>query len=82
MGDVLGDLNTKRARVIGSEQKGDKAIITAQAPMAEMQSYATDLRSITQGRGVFSMDFLRYEEVPRHLAEEMIAAAQVRDDEE
>lgn len=82
MGDVLGDLNTKRARVIGSEQKGDKAIITAQAPLAEMQSYATDLRSITQGRGVFSMEFLRYEEVPRHLAEEMIAAAQVRDEEE
>ncbi len=82
MGDVLGDLNTKRGRVIGTEQKGDKSIITAEAPLAEMQSYATDLRSMTQGRGVFSMEFLRYEEVPRHLAEEIIARGQAEDGKE
>jgi elongation factor G len=77
MGDVLGDLNTKRARVLGTEQKGDRTIITAQAPLAEIQGYATDLRSITQGRGVFSMEFSHYEEVPRQLAEELIAKAEV-----
>jgi len=82
MGDILGDLNTKRARVVGTEQKGDKTIITAQAPLAEMQNYATDMRSMTQGRGVFSAEFLRYEEVPRHLAEQLMAAAQVENEKE
>lgn len=82
MGDILGDLNTKRARVVGTEQKGDKTIITAQAPLAEMQNYATDIRSMTQGRGVFSAEFLRYEEVPRHLAEQLMAAAQVENEKE
>jgi elongation factor G len=77
MGDVLGDLNTKRARVLGTEQKGDRTVITAQAPLAEIQGYATDLRSITQGRGVFSIEFSHYEEVPRQLAEELIAKAAV-----
>jgi elongation factor G len=80
MGDVLGDLNTKRARVMGTEQKGGKTIITAQAPLAEMQSYATDLRSITQGRGMFSMELSHYEEVPKHVAEEIMAKAQVEED--
>jgi len=76
MGDVLGDLNTKRARVLGTEQKGDRTTITAQAPLAEIQGYATDLRSITQGRGLFSMEFSHYEEVPRQLAEGMISRAE------
>ena len=80
MGDVLGDLNTKRARVMGTEQKGDKSTITAQAPLAEMQGYATDLRSITQGRGVFTMEFSHYEEVPGHLTEEIIARAQTEEE--
>ncbi len=80
MGDVLGDLNTRRARVMGTEQKGDKSIITAQAPLAEMQSYATDLRSITQGRGGFSMEFSHYEEVPKQIADEIMARAQVEED--
>ncbi len=75
MGDVLGDLNTKRARVQGMEQQGRNSIITAQAPLAEMQRYSTDLRSITQGRGIFSMEFSHYEEVPHHLAQEIIEQA-------
>jgi elongation factor G len=79
MGDVLGDLNTKRARVMGTEQKGTKTTITAQAPLAEMQGYATDLRSITQGRGVFGMEFSHYEEVPRSLADEIISRAQLEE---
>lgn len=82
MGDVLGDLNTNRARVMGMEQKGDVSIITTQAPLAEMQSYATDLRSITQGRGLFTMEFSHYEEVPKHLADGIIAAAEVDDKKE
>jgi elongation factor G len=73
MGDVLGDLNTKRARVQGMEQQRGNSIVTAQAPLAEMQRYATDLRSITQGRGIFSMEFSHYEEVPGHLVESIIA---------
>jgi elongation factor G len=75
MGDVLGDLNTKRARVQGMEQQRGNSIVTAQAPLAEMQRYATDLRSITQGRGIFSMEFSHYEEVPGHLVESIIAQA-------
>jgi elongation factor G len=75
-GDVLGDLNSKRARVQGMGQQRDKAIITAQAPLAEMQRYATDLRSITQGRGIYTMEFSHYEEVPSHVAQKVIAEAQ------
>ncbi len=74
-GDVLGDLNSKRARVLGMDQQRGKAIITAQAPLAEMQRYATDLRSITQGRGIYAMEFSHYEEVPTHVAQKVIEEA-------
>jgi elongation factor G len=74
MGDVLGDLNTRRARVQGMDQDAGKSIITAEVPMAEVQRYATDLRSITGGRGVYSLEFLRYDVVPNHLAQGIIAA--------
>lgn len=74
-GDVMGHLNTKRARVLGLEQQGGKSIITALVPMAEMQRYATELRSMTQGRGLFWMEFDHYEEVPPHLAQPIIEAA-------
>ena len=74
MGDVLGDLNTRRARVQGMDQDGGKSTITAEVPMAEVQRYATDLRSITGGRGVYSLEFLRYDMVPNHLAQNIIAA--------
>jgi elongation factor G len=74
MGDVLGDLNTRRARVQGMDQDGGKSIITAEVPMAEVQRYATDLRSITGGRGVYSLEFVRYDMVPSHLAQNIIAA--------
>ncbi|MCS7287183.1 MAG: elongation factor G [Anaerolineae bacterium] len=74
-GDVLGNLNTKRARVMGMDQKKGTAIIRAQVPLAEMQRYATELRSLTQGRGVFSMEFSHYEEVPSHIAQTIIEQA-------
>jgi elongation factor G len=75
MGDVLGDLNTTRARVQGMEQKGAWSVVTAQAPLAEIQRYATDLRSMTQGRGYFTMEFSHYEIVPNHIAQQIIERA-------
>ncbi len=75
MGDVLGDLNTRRARVHGMEQSHGKSVVTANAPLAELQHYATILRSITQGRGVYSMEFSHHEEVPSHVAQQIIQAA-------
>ncbi len=75
-GDIMGDLNTKRAQVQGMDQKAGKTIITALAPLAEMQRYATDLRSLTQGRGLFSMEVDHYEPVPAHLAEKIVEAHQ------
>ncbi len=75
MGDILGDLNTRRARVLGMDQSKGKSVITAQAPLAEMQRYATSLRAMTQGRGIFTMEFSHYEEVPSHIAQGVIEAA-------
>jgi elongation factor G len=76
MGDVLGDMNTRRARVQGMDTQKGRSIVTAQVPLAEMQRYTTDLRSITGGRGVFTMEFSHYEVVPAHIAQELIAARQ------
>jgi len=75
-GDIIGDLNTRRAQVQGMDQRAGKTIINALAPFAEMQRYATDLRSLTQGRGLFSMAFDHYEPVPSHLMEEIVEAHQ------
>jgi elongation factor G len=82
MGDILGDLNTRRARVQGMDNEKGKSIVTAQVPLAEMQRYTTDLRSMTGGRGLFTMEFLKYETVPSHLAQEIIAAAQKEKEEQ
>ena len=75
MGDILGDLNTRRARVQGMEQKKGNAIVTAQAPLAELQRYATDLRALTQGRGLFTTEFSHYDQVPAYEAEKIIEKA-------
>ncbi len=72
MGDILGDMNTRRARVLGMDQEGNKSVIRAEVPLAEMQTYAADLRSMTQGRGLFSMKFMQYGRVPGHLQEELV----------
>ncbi|WP_374687850.1 elongation factor G [Promineifilum sp.] len=72
MGDILGDMNSRRARVLGMDQDGNKSIVRAEVPLAEMQSYAADLRSMTQGRGLFSMKFMQYGRVPGHLQEELV----------
>ncbi len=81
MGDILGDLNTRRARVQGMDTVRGKSTISANVPLAEMQRYTTDLRSMTGGRGVFSLEFDHYETVPTHLAEEIIQAAKVEKEE-
>jgi elongation factor G len=74
MGDILGDLNTRRARVQGMDTEHGRSVVTADVPLAEMQRYTSDLRSFTGGRGAFTMDFARYEVVPSHIAQEVITA--------
>ncbi|HKZ54841.1 MAG TPA: elongation factor G [Anaerolineales bacterium] len=76
MGDVLGDLNTRRARVQGMENERGRTIVTAQVPLAEIQRYATELRSLTGGRGVFAMKYSHHEVVPPHVAEGVIMGRQ------
>jgi elongation factor G len=76
MGDVLGDLNTRRAQVLGMDQVSDNTVVTAMVPLAEMQRYVSDLRSITQGRGVFSLEYSNYQQVPGHLTDQIIAESQ------
>ena len=76
MGDVLGDLNTRRAQVLGMDQVGDKSVVTALVPLAEMQRYVSELRSITQGRGVFGLEFSSYQQVPGHVADQIVAESQ------
>ncbi len=72
MGDVIGDLNRRRGQVNGMEQRGNAQVVTGHVPLAEMFGYATDLRSTTQGRATYTMQFDRYEEVPAHIAEKVI----------
>ncbi len=76
MGDIIGDLNGRRGRVLGVEAQGRTQVISANVPMAEVLMYAPDLISKTGGRGSFDMEFSHYEEVPPHLAEKIIAEAQ------
>ncbi len=80
MGDILGDLNTRRAQVQGMEQARGNGIVTAEVPLAEIQRYATDLRSMTQGRGMYTMEFVRYDIVPQHLIDQIKADAQRREE--
>jgi len=75
MGDIIGDLNGRRGRVLGVEAQGKQQIITAHVPMVEVLLYAPDLVSKTGGRGTYAMEFDHYEEVPPTLAEKVIAEA-------
>ena len=76
MGDILGDLNTRRARVQGMDTERGRSVVSAQVPLAEMLRYTTNLRSMTGGRGIFTMEHSHYEVVPTHVTEEIIAARQ------
>ena len=73
MGDVIGDLNSRRGRVQSIEMRGNAKVVKAQVPLSEMFGYATDLRSRTQGRATYTMQFLHYEEVPKGVSEEIVA---------
>jgi elongation factor G len=73
MGDVIGDLTSRRGRIGGMFQRSDARVIAASVPLAEMFGYATRLRSITQGRAVYSMQFSRYDTLPQSIAEEIVA---------
>jgi len=73
MGDVIGDLSSRRGKIGGMLQRGDAQVIGASVPLSEMFGYSTQLRSLTQGRAVYSMQFSRYEEVPKAKAEEILA---------
>jgi elongation factor G len=76
LGDVMGDLSSRRGRVEGMEPRGNAQSVRARVPLATMFGYATDLRSMTQGRATFTMQFDRYEEVPQTIATEIVSAAQ------
>jgi len=75
MGDIISDFNTKRGRVLGTEPMGKQTVIKAMVPLSEMYRYAIDLKSMTQGRGSFTMEFSNYEEVPGRLADDIIKKA-------
>jgi elongation factor G len=75
MGDIMGDLNGRRGKVLGMDNAGKNQVINAQVPMAEFLSYASDLRSMTGGRGIFTMEFSHYDEVPAQIAEKIIEEA-------
>ena len=78
-GDVMGDLNKKRGRVLGMDPVGNgKTMITAEVPLGEMFKYATELRSMTQARGSFTMEFERYDEVPQMASQKIIDEANAR----
>jgi elongation factor G len=82
MGDIMGDINSRRGRVLGMESRGRNQIIKAQVPMSETLKYSADLRSMTGGRGAFTVALSHYDEVPSHVAEKVIAEHKVHEDED
>jgi elongation factor G len=82
MGDVMGDLNSRRGRISGMDAQGSSQVVKAQVPMAEVLKYASDLTSMTSGRGLFTMEFSHYEEVPTNISEKIVEAASKPEEEE
>jgi elongation factor G len=78
MGDVVGDLNRRRGLIGGMEENASGKVVTADVPLAEMFGYATDLRSATQGRATYTMEFSKYSEAPKNVAEEIISKNQTK----
>ena len=76
VGDVIGDLMRRRGQVQGQEPRGNAMVVSGFVPLAEMFGYATDLRTITQGRATYTMQFERYDEVPTNIAEKIVEARQ------
>jgi elongation factor G len=81
-GAIMGDLNSRRGRIQGMDNKGGKTVVRAEVPMSEMLTYGTDLTSMTQGRGTFSMEMNHYDVVPQAQQEKIIAAAKAARGEE
>lgn len=75
LGDIMGDINKRRGRIMGTEMVDGKQVVTAEAPLSEITKYATDLRSMTQGRGSFELNFVRYEEVPAQAIPKIVEEA-------
>jgi elongation factor G len=75
VGDIMGDMNSRRGKIMGVEAKGKNQVVKAVAPMAEILKYAPDLRSMTGGRGTFTMEYSHFEEVPAHLSQKIVDAA-------
>ncbi|MDR2018815.1 MAG: elongation factor G [Syntrophobacterales bacterium] len=82
MGDIMGDLNSRRGKIIGVESKGNNQVVKAAVPMAEILKYAPDLKSMTGGRGTFTMEFSHYEEVPAHILPKIVEAAKKEKEQE
>jgi elongation factor G len=82
MGDIMGDLNSRRGKIAGVEAKGNNSVVKATVPMAEILKYAPDLRSMTGGRGTFTMEFSHYEEVPAHISPKIIEIAKKEKEQE
>ena len=82
VGDIMGDLNSRRGRVEGVDAEEDMQTVKARVPLAEMLTYGSTLRSITQGRGSFHMEYSHYEEVPKNLQEKIIAEAKKKHEEQ
>jgi elongation factor G len=72
MGDIVGDLNRRRGRVLGMSDRGNAKVVDAEVPLAEMFGYSTNLRSMSQGRATYTMQFKHYEEVPNNIAQEIV----------
>jgi elongation factor G len=73
MGDIIGDLSSKRAQIMGTEERGNATIIKAQVPLAELSGYATQIRSMSQGRAHFYMEPSHYDAVPKNIVDQMVA---------
>ncbi len=82
MGDVMGDLNQRRGKILGMEPKGKKQVVKAQVPLHELHRYSSTLRSITQGRGSHKMHFFAYEQAPSNITEKVKEEAAAREEEE
>ena len=76
LGDVMGDINKRRGRIMGTDADGENSVITAEVPLAEIKEYTMELRSLTRGSGKFISEFLNYEEVPFALVDKIVADAQ------
>jgi elongation factor G len=72
MGEIMGDLSSRRGRIEGISQRNDAQVVKANVPLAEMFGYATTLRNMSQGRAIYSMQFSHYDEIPKNISEEIV----------